>query len=60
MRPAVRESRPVAALRTHRLKDMRPAVRESPRVEEAGPGRVVATLAAEAGSPGPLVVAEVE
>ena len=47
-----------AALRNHRLEDKRPAVEDRRRVE-AGRGQVVATLAAEAGWPGPRVVAAV-
>jgi hypothetical protein len=59
-RPVALESLPVAALHKHRVVDKRQAVRESRRVEEAGSKRAVATPAAEADSPEPLVVAVVE
>ena len=55
-----------AALRNHRLEDKRPAVEDRRRAvqdrrrAEAGQGRVVATVAAEADWPGPRVVAVVE
>ena len=49
-----------AALRNHRLEDRRRVEAQDRRRAEAGQGRVVATVAAEADWPGPRVVAVVE